>query len=108
MDFSTEGMGHIRVLPGSIRVEGEAEFLKTLYSSHIASLHTLPLHLSSARNITLDARDSKDRVKNKLFIGNGRMESHSRSFEIHSRDGELLFGADDKTVTIGAEQLKVT
>ena len=36
------------------------------------------------------------------------MHSHARSFEVHSRDGELLFGANDKTVTIGADQLKMT
>jgi len=107
MNFSTDGMGKLRIVPEGIRVEGHTEFLKTLYASHIASLQDTSLHISSSRNITLKARDSFGDITNTFYIGNGNMKSYASSFQIIS-DGKTLFSANKDQVLIGAERLKVS
>lgn len=107
MDFHVDGMGKLRITNTGVRVEGRTEFLQSVYASKIRSTQAAALYLESARNITLNARNSENKIQNRLFIGEQKVESIANRFILRSPSGKVLFSADDQRVEVGAEQLTV-
>ncbi|GAB6026898.1 hypothetical protein CHUAL_013543 [Chamberlinius hualienensis] len=108
MDFSMNGMGKLRILDKGIRLEGEAEFLRSLYTSTLESRKNLPLKIESAHNLTLNARSEDGQIINRLFIGDHKVETMAGRFIIKNSNGKVLFSADNDAVQVAAESLKVT
>ena len=99
-------MGKLRIHKKGVKVEGDTEFMKRMYASHIRSTqvikhthsfslicrHTIHsyiflkqffylsqdsgLSIESSRNITLNARDSNNEIRNRVFIGEYNYEQY--------------------------------
>lgn len=108
MDFTTSGMGNLRIGRGGIRLEGQSSFLRTLYAAEILSRQDQPLNIESSRNITIHTRNSKGVVTNRLYIGEGRVESITNQFTIQRPYGDVLLRVNDEEVVMSAKKMKVT
>lgn len=108
LDFSLDGMGRLRIVENGVRLEGEAEFLHSLYAAQIRSRREQPLNIESSKNITLNARNKQGQISNRLFIGNSIVEAFADEFRVRNSKGKLLFRAADDEVTVAADSLKVT
>lgn len=108
LDFSLDGMGRLRIVERGVRLEGEAEFLNSLYAAQIRSRREQPLNIESSKNITLNARNNQGQISNRLFIGNSIVEAFADEFRVRDSRGKLLFRAADDEVTVAADSLKVT
>lgn len=108
LDFSLDGMGRLRIVESGVRLEGEAEFLHSLYAAQIRSRREQPLNIESSKNITLNARNKQGQISNRLFIGNSIVEAFADEFRVRNSKGKLLFRAADDEVTVAADSLKVT
>ncbi|ODM99510.1 Delta-sarcoglycan [Orchesella cincta] len=108
MEFSADGLGPLKVIPGGIQLRGEAMVLDNLVASKIGSRKGQPIHIESSRNISLLSRGADGRVHNKLFIGDDKLEIMASGMKITDTRGRLLFSADRKEVLVGAELLRVT
>ncbi|XP_063223969.1 delta-sarcoglycan [Bacillus rossius redtenbacheri] len=108
MEFSSEGMGHLRIVTGGVRLSGQALVLDALVASSIRSRKNQPVVVESFRNFTVNARDEAGRVANRLVLGKERLECVSRGFRVTDTRGTVLFSADKDEVLVGAEVLRVT
>ncbi|XP_071452552.1 delta-sarcoglycan-like isoform X2 [Hetaerina americana] len=108
MEFSSEGMGNLRIVAGGIQLNGQAMILDTLVASSIKSRRGQPITIESSRNFSVNARDDEGRIVNRLFMGDDRMEVLAKQFRVADPRGTVLFSADQREVTVGAEVLKVT
>lgn len=108
MDFGVSGMGKLRIMNNGLRLEGEAEFLHYFYAAEIRSRKEQPLKFESMRNITLNARNDKGVITNRLVVGESRIESMAEKFTVKDPLGEILFHADGKEVIIATDSLRIT
>uniref|UniRef100_A0A6I8NEG1 Sarcoglycan zeta n=1 Tax=Ornithorhynchus anatinus TaxID=9258 RepID=A0A6I8NEG1_ORNAN len=68
-----------------------------------------PLVFQSDRNVTVNARNDLGQLTGQLTVGADAVEAQCKRFEVRaSRDGRVLFAADEDEITIGAHRLKVT
>ncbi|XP_046394688.1 delta-sarcoglycan-like isoform X2 [Ischnura elegans] len=108
MEFSSEGMGNLRIVAGGIQLNGQAMILDTLVASSIKSRRGQPITIESSRNFSVNARNDEGRIVNRLFLGDDRMEVLAKQFRVSDPRGTVLFSADQKEVMVGAEVLRVT
>ncbi|XP_046521149.1 gamma-sarcoglycan isoform X1 [Equus quagga] len=108
MWFSPTGMGHLRVMKDGLRLEGESEFLFSLYAKEIHSRVDSSLLLQSAKNVTVNACNSGGNVTGRLTVGPKMVEVQSQEFQINSEDGKPLFTVDEQEVVVGTDKLRVT
>ncbi|XP_044730838.1 zeta-sarcoglycan [Chrysoperla carnea] len=108
MEFSTEGMGQLRIVTGGIQLNGQAMVLDALIASTIRSRKGVPITIESSKNLTLSTRDRNGYLLNRLILGNDRLECQTRGFRITDDRGAVIFSADRREVVLGAEVLKVT
>lgn len=108
LDFSLDGIGRLHVVDGGVRLDGEAEFLRSMFTAQIRSRNNQPLKLESSRNITLNARNKHGRIINRLLVGNSMVEAFAEEFVVRNPQGKLLFRAADGEVSVAADALRVT
>ncbi|XP_055934292.1 zeta-sarcoglycan-like [Argiope bruennichi] len=108
LDFTMDGMGNLRVRKDGIRLEGQSVFLKSLYVSKIRSRQDQPLRLESARNITINTRNSKGKITSRLNLGDGRLDLLTSQFTIRKPSGDILLKTDGKEVIMAADKMRVT
>ncbi|CAM1292318.1 SGCD (predicted) [Pycnogonum litorale] len=108
MDFSIDGMGRLRITNEGVRLEGESEFLKSLYASKIESRKEEALSVESANNLTLRARNRDGDVTNTMFLGQSIFETTADRFTVKNKYEELLFQADDNEITIATDTVRLT
>ncbi|XP_036106122.1 gamma-sarcoglycan [Molossus molossus] len=108
MWFSPTGMGHLGVTADGLRLEGESEFLFPLYAKEICSRTDSGLLLQSARNVTVNARNSEGEVTGRLKVDAKMVEVQSQQFQINSKEGKPLFTVDESEVLVGTDRLRVT
>ncbi|CAL1283121.1 unnamed protein product [Larinioides sclopetarius] len=108
LDFTMDGMGNLRVRKDGIRLEGQSVFLKSLYASKIRSRQDQPLRLESARNITINTRNSKGKITSRLNLGDGRLDLLTSQFTIRKSTGDILLKTDGKEVIMAADKMRVT
>lgn len=70
MEFSSEGMGQLKIITNGIRVDGKVFVMDRLIASTIKSRPTHPIVIESAKNFTLSTRNRNGRLENLMFIGN--------------------------------------
>ncbi|XP_023235191.1 delta-sarcoglycan-like isoform X2 [Centruroides sculpturatus] len=108
MDFSTDGMGRLKILQKGIKLDGETHFLQSLYATEIRSRKEQPLKIESYRNITLNARNKDGIITNRLFVGESLVDAIAEKFIVKNRNGQILFSADDSDVSIATQRLRIT
>ncbi|KRT83178.1 hypothetical protein AMK59_3363, partial [Oryctes borbonicus] len=108
MEFSSEGMGQLKIVSGGLRLEGKAFVLDSLIASSIRSRAGQPIIIESSRNLTLTTRDANGLLENLIYLGNDRFECLANNFKIVDGKGNLLFSANEDEITVGAHVLRVT
>ncbi|XP_067899957.1 delta-sarcoglycan [Heterodontus francisci] len=107
MNFTKDGMGHLRITDKGLRLEGSSEFLQPLYAKEIRSKADSSLYLQSSRNVTVSIRNSQDQTVTQLNTGSEAIEARGKRFEVNSNTNKLLFSAEDSEVVVGADRLRV-
>uniref|UniRef100_W5N3P2 Sarcoglycan, delta (dystrophin-associated glycoprotein) n=1 Tax=Lepisosteus oculatus TaxID=7918 RepID=W5N3P2_LEPOC len=107
MNFTIDGMGHLRITDKGLKLEGDSEFLQPLYAKEIQSRPGSPLFLQSSKNVSINILNGKNQVVTQLLTGSSGVEARSKMLEVKSNAGKLLFSADDQEIVIGAERLRV-
>ncbi|XP_068906083.1 gamma-sarcoglycan isoform X2 [Tenebrio molitor] len=107
MEFSSEGMGQLKIVSGGLRLEGKAFVLDTLIASSIKSRTGQPIIVESSRNLTLSSRSKNGLLNNMIFLGNDRFECLANNFKVMDDRGVVLFSADNREVVVGSESLRV-
>ncbi|XP_043925277.1 delta-sarcoglycan [Protopterus annectens] len=107
MNFTIDGMGHLRITEKGLKLEGDSEFLEPLYAKEIRSSQGSPLYLQSGRNVTVNILNGQKKVATQLTTGSRGVVAQGKFFEVKSNTGKLLFSADDTEVVVGADRLRV-
>ncbi|CAG9563626.1 unnamed protein product [Danaus chrysippus] len=107
LDFNSEGMGQLRIVPGGLQLLGQALVLDSLFASSIKSRRGQPINIESSRNFTISTRDSHGMTQTKLFLGHDRLEVSVGKLEVRDSRGGLVLGAERGAVTVGADNLVV-
>ncbi|XP_037726288.1 delta-sarcoglycan [Drosophila subpulchrella] len=107
MEFSTEGMGQLKIVPGGIQLSGQAIIMDMLRASTIRSRHGQPISIESSRNFSINTRDPNGMIENHLFLGHDKFECLSAGFRINDTNGRSLFSVNRNEVTIGAHSLRI-
>ncbi|KAH8309987.1 hypothetical protein KR044_004244 [Drosophila immigrans] len=107
MQFSTEGMGQLKILPGGIQLSGQAVIMDMLRASTIRSRHGQPISIESSRNFSINTRDPNGVLENHLFLGHDKFECLSTGFRVNDTTGRNLFSVNRNEVTIGAHSLRI-
>ncbi|XP_034246107.1 delta-sarcoglycan [Thrips palmi] len=108
MEFSSEGMGQLRVVAGGLQLNGQAMVLDALIASNIRSRKGQPITIESSMNFSLNVRDEEGAVASQMFLGKDRLECAASGFRVADSKGRTLFSADRKEVVVGASLLRVT
>ncbi|XP_037934896.1 delta-sarcoglycan [Teleopsis dalmanni] len=107
MEFSTDGMGQLKIVPGGVQLTGQALVMDMLRASTIRSRHGQPITLESSRNFSINTRDANGMLENHLFLGHDKLECLSTGFRINDTNGRNLFSVNRDEVTIGAHALRI-
>ncbi|XP_058823864.1 uncharacterized protein LOC131684750 [Topomyia yanbarensis] len=107
MEFSSDGMGQLKIVSGGIQLTGQALVLDILRASSIRSKHGQPISIESSRNFSINTRDSEGYLENQLFLGHDRLEVLANNFRVTDTHGTSLFSVDRDEVSIGATALRV-
>ncbi|XP_053678256.1 delta-sarcoglycan [Anopheles nili] len=107
MEFSSNGMGQLKIVPGGIQLTGQALVLNTLRASSIRSKHGQPISVESSRNLSVNTRNAYGAIENQLFLGHDRLEVLANHFRITDTHGTNLFAVDRDEVIVGAGSLRV-
>lgn len=107
MNFTIDGMGHLRITERGLKLEGDSEFLQPLYAKEIQSRPGSPLFLQSSKNVSVNILNGKNQLVSQLIAGSHGVHARGKMLEVKSSSGKLLFSADDHEVVVGAERLRV-
>ncbi|XP_072941675.1 zeta-sarcoglycan-like [Epargyreus clarus] len=107
LDFNSEGMGQLRIVPGGLQLLGQALMLDSLFASSIKSRRGQPISIESSRNFTVLTRDYHGLLQSRLFLGHDRLEINVARLEVRDARGVLILGASEDAITMGAENLVV-
>ncbi|XP_074097303.1 sarcoglycan delta isoform X1 [Cotesia typhae] len=108
MEFSSEGIGSLKVVPGGVELRGQAAILDALIASSVRSRKGRNLVLESWSNFTASARAHDGRLLARFTLSEDRVDCVSKGFRITDPRGGVLFSADREQVVVGAATLKVT
>ncbi|XP_059482697.1 delta-sarcoglycan [Neocloeon triangulifer] len=108
MQFSSEGMGRLKVVDDGLQLQGRAMVLDSLIASTIRSRPGTPISIDSSHNFSVNARDHLGRTVSRLILGSDQFECLARGFRVTDPKGEVLFSATRGEVEIRAETLRVT
>ncbi|KAG5887155.1 hypothetical protein JTB14_016849 [Gonioctena quinquepunctata] len=108
MEFSSEGMGQLKIVPGGLRLEGKTFVLDSLIASSIKSRLYQPITFESSKNLSLRARHGNGDLSSQMVLGNDKLECLANNFKIFDDRGSLLFSANNSEVTVGSDSLRVT
>lgn len=65
-------MGHLKMVPGGIQLNGQSMIMDTLRASKIKARQGQPITIESYRNFTINTRTDEGLVENRLFLGHDR------------------------------------
>ncbi|XP_034939815.1 zeta-sarcoglycan isoform X2 [Chelonus insularis] len=108
MEFSAEGMGSLKIVPGGVELKGQAAILDALIASSVRSRKGRNLVLESWNNFTASARARDGRLLARFTLSEDSVNCMSKAFHITDSQGGVLFSATREQVVVGATMLKVT
>lgn len=101
-------MGQLEIVPGGLKLKGNAYVLENLIASQIKSRSGEPIVIESSRNITLRSRDKYGRPASWIRLGIDSFECLANRFHIVDERGYPVFSADRNEVVINADALRVS
>jgi len=108
LDFTTDGMGALKLVDDGIRVTGKAEFDKPVHFRHISTKQGVPLSIESDHGLYLNARNSSGQVTSRLSLEpDGSVHAVCERFEVRNTDRQLLFFTDKNEVGVRVENLRI-
>ncbi|KAK5984343.1 Sarcoglycan complex subunit protein [Trichostrongylus colubriformis] len=108
LDFSTDGMGALKIQDDGIRVEGRAQFDKPVTFSHLSTEKDEALVIDSFRGIHMQARNSSGHVSARMSLtADGKTQAICDRFEVFDPDNRLLFFADSQEIGLKLENLRI-
>ncbi|PIO72166.1 sarcoglycan complex subunit protein [Teladorsagia circumcincta] len=108
LDFSTDGMGALKIQDDGIRVEGRAQFDKPVTFSHLSTEKDEALVIDSFRGIHMQARNSSGHVSARMSLtADGKTQAVCDRFEVFDPDNRLLFFADSQEIGLKLENLRI-
>ncbi|XP_065346272.1 delta-sarcoglycan-like isoform X1 [Cloeon dipterum] len=108
MQFSSDGMGKLKIVEDGLQLRGRAMVLDALVASTIRSRPGAPISVDSSHNFSISARDHMGRTVSKLLLGSDHLECLARGFRVTDSKGDVLFSATRSEVEVGADSLRVT
>ncbi|XP_050416869.1 zeta-sarcoglycan [Patella vulgata] len=105
-DFSVDGIGRLRMTPKGVRLDGEAEFLKSVYTQEIRSKTGDPLYVESSQEVKIQSRNKANHVTSSLNLDNEKFQAKCEIFEVKDRKGKIKFLVSKDKVIIGTDEVK--
>ncbi|XP_049826108.1 gamma-sarcoglycan isoform X2 [Aethina tumida] len=106
MQFSSVGMGQLKIVSGGLKLDGKAYILGNLIVSSIRSRTGQPIVFESTRNFTLRARNEKGKSSSWIKLDD-QFECMSNLFKITDDRNQVLFSANRDEVVVGSDNLRV-
>ncbi|WKX98123.1 hypothetical protein Q1695_013650 [Nippostrongylus brasiliensis] len=108
LDFSTDGMGALKIQDEGIRVKGRAQFDKPVTFSHLSTARHEALTIDSFRGIHMQARNTSGHVSARMSLtADGKTQAVCERFEVLAPDNRLLFFADSQEIGLKLENLRI-
>uniref|UniRef100_A0A0B7AHF3 Beta-sarcoglycan n=1 Tax=Arion vulgaris TaxID=1028688 RepID=A0A0B7AHF3_9EUPU len=101
LDFSLDGMGRLRIVPKGFMLQGEAEFLKSVYVNTVKSEEGKSLYLQSNKAVELLTTDHKNKVTSKIVVDKKKIVAKCDTFQVEDTKGNPKLVITDKKVTLG-------
>ncbi|ESO98128.1 hypothetical protein LOTGIDRAFT_205347 [Lottia gigantea] len=105
-DFSVEGIGRLRMTQKGIRMDGEAEFLKSIYTQEIRSRTGEPLYVDSSKEVRIQSRNKANKVTSSLHLDDEKFEAKCEIFEVKDKSGKTKFLVNKDEVIVGTDEIK--
>ncbi|CAD6199172.1 unnamed protein product [Caenorhabditis auriculariae] len=108
LDFSTEGIGALKIEQEGIRVQGRAQFDRPVHFSELSTLRDETMTIDSFKGINLQARNSTGSISSRLsLLPEGKAQIICDRFEVFDEDSKLLFFADSDELGLKLENLRI-
>jgi hypothetical protein len=108
LNFSTDGMGALKMENDGIRVTGKTKFEKPVQFSQISTENNEALTLESSLGVTLNAHNiSGDTTASLDLNTGGKISATCERFEIFDRNNKMLFFADSNEVGLKLDSLRI-
>ncbi|GMR36507.1 hypothetical protein PMAYCL1PPCAC_06702 [Pristionchus mayeri] len=108
LDFSSEGMGALKMDEDGVRVTGRAQFDLPVHFSQLSTARDEALTIDSYRGVHLQSRNLSGDISSRFSLGQeGRTTAVCDKFEIFDKTNKLLFYADSNEVGLKLENLRI-
>ncbi|GMT14903.1 hypothetical protein PFISCL1PPCAC_6200 [Pristionchus fissidentatus] len=108
LDFSSEGMGALKMDEDGVRVTGRAQFDLPVHFSQLSTARDEALTIDSYRGVHLQSRNLSGEISSRFSLGQeGRTTAVCDKFEIFDKSNKLLFYADSNEVGLKLENLRI-
>ncbi|CAI5441840.1 unnamed protein product [Caenorhabditis angaria] len=108
LDFSTDGIGALKIKDDGIRVEGRAQFDRPVHFSKLSTLNDETLTIDSFRGVNLQSRGEKGEIASKFSLSpSGSAQVTCDKFEVFDDTQKLLFFADSNEIGLKLENLRI-
>lgn len=108
LDFSTDGIGALKIEDDGISVKGKAQFERPLHFSHLSTVEDETLIVDSFKGVQLQARNSTGAVATRFsLLPEGKAQVVCDRFEIFDEENKLLFFADSNEIGLKLENLRI-
>lgn len=108
LDFSSEGMGALKMDEEGVRITGRAQFDLPVHFSQLSTARDEALTIDSYRGVHLQSRNLSGDISSRFSLGQeGRTTAVCDKFEIFDKTNKLLFYADSNEVGLKLENLRI-
>ncbi|KAI6196972.1 hypothetical protein M3Y94_01170600 [Aphelenchoides besseyi] len=108
LDFSSDGMGALKITEDGIRVEGRAEFDRPVKFSELSAPEGEALFVDSSSGVYISAKNVSGHSSSSLNLSpEGKTTAVCQRFEVLDMDHKLLFFVDEQEIGLKLENLRV-
>ncbi|XKL65889.1 hypothetical protein PGB90_009309 [Kerria lacca] len=108
LQFTSKGIGTLKIIKGGIMLDGTAYFMDTLVASSVSSGPKRPISFVTSHNFSVSVRNSKGREVSNFLLKNDTVKFTVPSFNITGPQGEILFSANRKEIVFGIGEVRFT
>ncbi|CAI4232942.1 unnamed protein product [Auanema sp. JU1783] len=108
LDFSTDGMGALKIIEDGIHVKGRAQFDKPVHFSHLTTTRGEAMTIQSFRGVHMQARNASGQPSSSFTLASeGKAQVVCDRFEITDKENKLLFFADSEEIGVKLPNLRI-
>jgi len=108
LDFSTDGIGALKIESDGIKVQGRSEFLKPIQFSQLSTDDEHTLSIDSAQGVSLNAHNFSGYTTASIKLNpDGKVGAVCERFEVFNPDRKLLFFVDSQEIGLKLENLRI-